>query len=1010
MTKNLRFALVFAFGIGCSSLYANSAIAPETLASAAMQQPVSQKITGIVKDHSGAPIIGASVSEKGNPSNGTATDATGHFALSVPAGSTITVKFIGCVPQEVAINATESNYTVNMQEDAQTLDEVIVVGYGTTRKESLTGSLQNIKSDKLADITSPSVENMLNGKAPGVYVAPGSGQPGQAGAIVIRGKSTINGSTAPLWVIDGVIAGSGPGALNPADIDNMTILKDAASTAIYGSQGANGVIVVTTKAAKTGEVTLNVSAKVGVTNLLQGNLSVMNGAELFDYYKSFSNQEMIKFPRWNDDLRNSDYSWWDLAQGTGIAQDYNISISGGTEKLKSIFSAGYYNESGAVKGFDYNRYTARFKTTYTPFKWLSVKPSISGGLTDIVNAQRSVSAMYSMFPWDSPYDEKGNLVPHKSPTWVNSNQTNYMYDLQWNKSKSKRYELTGNLDFDVKFTDWLTFTSVNSYRWTGYAGSSYTDPRSNSGMGVKGRLEENSSNTTRLYTNQFLTFNKRFGAHQVTAVLAYEFNSYETKSTKAIGTGFVPGFEVLDVTALAEKVGGARSEWAVQSMFFRGNYAYDNRLMAEFSFRRDGASNFGTNAKYGNFFSVSLGWNINREKWFKASWVDQLKIRGSYGSVGNRPNSLYPQYDLYSIGMGASYNGIPGALISQVGNRDLTWERTFTAGLGIDFAAFQNRLRLTLDVYDKNTDNLLYAVPVSGITGVTSLWKNVGVVNNQGIELSIGGDLIRTKDWTWSIDANVGHNRNKVVSLYDDRAQMIVGDGSGIAGSSNKLLRPGLDADTWYTREWAGVNSENGAPMWYKTVKQADGTTTRETTSKYAEADEVALGTYTPDLFGGFSTGLTWKNLSLDAVFGFSIGGKIYNYGRLEYDSDGAYTDRNQMNLRPGWNRWQQPGDVATHPVASYNNKSLSNNASSRFLEDGSYFKLRSLTLAYTIALPKAHIKNMRIYLAGENLFTITNYSGVDPEVPSSDGSILGTTITPYPSTRKFMLGVNFTF
>lgn len=1013
MTKNLRFALVLAFGFSCSALYANSSTSPKPTSVTevnALQQAASRKITGTVKDHTGELVIGATVSEKEKPSNGVATDIEGNFSINVTPGSTLIIRFIGFVPQEVVVAEGVTNYQINLKEDVHTLDEVVVVGYGTQRKESLTGSLNTIKSNKLADITSPSVENMLNGKAPGVYVASSGGQPGQAGKIVIRGKSTINGSTDHLWVIDGVIAGSSPGALNPDDIDNMTILKDAASTAIYGSQGANGVIVVTTKSARTGEMKINVTGKMGITNLSKGNLSMMDGAQLYDYYKSFNNQEMIAFPRWNEDLRNSNFDWWDLAQGTGFAQDYNVSISSGTDKVKSFFSAGYYNESGAVKGYDYNRFTARFKTTYTPFKWLSIKPALSGGLTDIFNAQRSVGAMYSMLPWDSAYDEDGNLVPHKSSLWVNSNSTNYMYDLQWNKSSSKSYELTGNFDFDVRFTDWLTFSSVNSYRWTGYGSNIYTDPRSINGIGVRGRIEESSSNTTRLYTNQFLTFNKSFGLHSVTGVLAYEFNSYLYRNMGAIGTGFVPGFNVLDITALPEKVRGSQSEWAVQSAFFRGNYSYDNRLMAEFSFRRDGASNFGSNAKYGNFFSVSLGWNINREKWFTATWVDLLKIRGSYGSVGNRPNSLYPQYDLYAIGMGASYNGVPGALISQVGNRNLTWERTFTTGLGVDFAVFQNRLRLSVDLYDKNTDNLLYAVPVSGITGVTSLWQNVGVVNNQGIEVSIGGDVIRTKDWLWSIDANFGHNKNKVVSLYGDKAEIIIGDGSGIAGSTNKMLRPGLDADTWYTREWAGVDPETGVGMWYKTVKQTDGTTTREKTKNYAEADEVTLGSYTPDLFGGFSTNLTWKNISLDAMFGFSIGGDTYNYSRLEYDSDGAYTDRNQMNLRSDWNRWEKAGDIATHPIASYNNKSNSNKASSRYMEDGSYLKLRSLTLAYTVALPKAHIKNMRIYLAGENLFCITNYSGVDPEIPVKDGVMIGTTLTPYPSTRKFMLGINFTF
>ena len=977
------------------------------------QQTKKQTVKGVVKDAMGEPIIGASVIEKGATSNGTITNLDGEFTLTVSGGE-LQVTYIGYMPQTIALKPGVSTYNVTMREDTKTLDEVVVVGYSTQRKESLTGSMQNLKSDKLKDITTPSVENMLNGKAPGVYVAPGNGQPGEAGSIIIRGKSTVNGSTDPLWVIDGVIVGSEPGALSPSDIDNMTILKDAASTAIYGSQGANGVIVVTTKSAKAEKMTINASAKVGITNLVKGNLEVMNGAELYDYYKSFSNAAEIKFDRWNDELRNSDYSWWDLASQTGVAQDYNISLNGGNDKLKSFLSLGYYNEEGAVKGYNYKRYNFRYKTDYKVFPWLTVKPSMSGSRKDIDDKQYSVSAMYSNLPWDSPYDKDGNIVGHYSKTWVNSNNTNYVYDLQWDHSNTTTYEFMGNFDFDIKFTDWLTFSSVNNYRWIGSSQSSYTDPRSSGGEGVNGRLYEYQSNTVRRYTNQLLRFNKMFGKHSTSALLAYEFNDYWGKAIKAQGTGFVPGFEVLDVTAVPEEVGGSLSEWAVQSVFFNANYAYDNKYLAQVSFRRDGASNFGDNAKYGNFFSISAGWNINREKWFNADWVNVLKIRASYGSVGNRPTSLYPQYNLYSINKDYSYNAVSGALISQVGNKDLTWEKTYTTGVGIDATIF-DRFRLTFDFYDKNTSDLLYAVPVSGLTGVTQLWQNVGKVNNRGVELTVGADIIKTKDWFWSIDANLGHNKNEVKDLYKGRDQMIVGDGTGIAGSASKILKPGMDSDTWWLREWAGVNPENGAPMWYKTVKNADGTTSRETTSKYAEADEVTCGSYSPKIFGGFSTNLTWKNISLDAVFGYSVGGKIYNYSRAEYDSDGAYTDRNQMKLIDGWSRWEKPGDIATHPVAKYNNSSNANKVSSRFLENGDYLKLRSVTVSYDLALPKYYIQNLRIFVTGENLFTITDYSGVDPEIPSYvDNSgvrkMTGVTTAVYPSTRKFMFGLNVTF
>ncbi len=977
---------------------------PKNSITVVQQQKATVK--GQIMDNQNEPIIGANIIEKGT-SNGTVTDFDGNFSLEVTSGAALAISYIGYVDQEVS-TVGKTTINITLLEDTQTLDELVVVGYSTQRRESLTGALQTIKSDKLKDVTSPSVENLLNGKVPGVFVSPGSGQPGSAGTIVIRGKSTINGSTDPLWVIDGVIIGSSPGALNPSDIETMTVLKDAASTAVYGSQGANGVILVTTKSPTSGKVIIDFSAKAGTTSLNSGNLKVMNGAELYDYYSSYSNVEQISFPRWNEDLRNSNFSWWDLATQTGVVQDYNLTIKGGSENLRSLLSVGFYDEKGAVKGYDYSRYNFLYKTDFRPFEWLSIKPSISGSKREIDDKQYSVSAMYSSLPWDSPYDEQGNIVGHYSDKWVNSNSTNYIYDLQWDKGQSTTYEFVGNFDFDAKLTDYLTFASINSYKYQNSSSNSYNDPRSSGASGVNGRLSEDQSNLVRRYTNQLLRFNKLFERkHSVSAVLGYEFNDYWQKNIGAIGTGFVPGFEVLDVTSIPEKVSGSVIEWAVQSVLFNANYAYDNRYLLQLSLRRDGASNFGDNAKYGNFFSISGGWNIHREAFFNADWINNLKIRGSYGSVGNRPSALYPQFDLYSVSQ--SYNARPGALISQIGNKNLTWEKSYTSGIGID-ATLLDRVRLTVDLYEKNTSNLLYQVPVSGLTGVTSIWRNVGEVSNRGLEVSVGVDIIKTKDLLWSIDGNIGLNRNKVNKLYGEKPQMVVGDGSGIAGSASKLLKPGIDSDSWFLREWAGVNPENGAPQWYKTVKGDNGEETRELTSKYAEADQVITGAYTPDFFGGFSTNLFWKDFDFGAVFGFSVGGDIYNYSRQEYDADGAYSDRNQMKLVNDWRRWEKPGDIATHPLAAYNNPSNSNKVSSRYLEDGTYLKLRSVSLGYNLPLKNLHISNLRLFLTGENLLTFTKYSGVDPEIPPAENKVTGVTTTVYPSTRKFLFGFNLTF
>lgn len=981
------------------------------------EMAAQQAVSGTVKDANGLGIPGVTVTVKGT-TKVTSTDNSGNFSIQAKTGDVLVINFIGYTTKEVTVTGASLG-NITLSESSETLGELVVVGYSVQKKESLTGSLSTISGDKLKNVTSPNVQNLLAGKAPGLFVAPGSGRPGSVGAVIIRGQATLNGTTSPLWVIDGVIVGSSPGEINPEDIENLTVLKDAASTAIYGSQGANGVVVVTTKRAKSGQMSIDVSSRAGLTTLTNGNLEVMNGAELYDYYASFANASSIAFPRWKPELRNSNFDWWDLATKQGFNQNHNISIQGGTEKLQSFLSVGYYDESGAVRGYDYERYNFRLNTVYKPFEWLTIKPSIVGSRRAVDDKQYSVTSMYSNLPWDSPYDANGNLVGHRSSLWVNSASTNYLYDLQWNKSANTNYEFMGNFDFDIKINKNFTFSSVNNYRYNAYAGSSYTDPRSNGGQSVNGRITDYRSEYTRRYTNQILRYQNLWGKHDFNALAGYEFNDYSAKTLDAYGTGIVPGFEVLDVTAKPERTKGAISEWAMQSLFFNSNYAYDGKYLLQFSVRRDGASNFGV--KYGNFFSVGAGWNIHRENWFKLSQINNLKLRAAYGTVGNRPTSLYPQFDLYAVNTSASYNGIPGLLIAFPGNKDLTWEQTYTTGVGLDLAAFNNRLRLNLDYYVKNTDNIITGVRISGLTGVNLMDQNVGEMKNKGIEVNLGGDIIRTSDFKWSLDINLGHNKNKLTDIYKTRnadgtytaKDIIQDDKLGVAGSASRLLKIGIPVDTYYLKEWAGVNPADGKPMWYIVTRDASGKeTARTTTSDYSKATFEILDKASPDIFGGITTSLSWKNFDMNAVFGYSIGGKVYNYSRQEYDSDGTYTDRNQMKLMDGWSRWQKPGDVATHPVARYNNQDKGNLVSSRFIESNDFFRLRSLALGYHVNLKKYKIKNLRVFLTGENLFVITKYSGVDPEIPTSDGGtvLFSTGPAVYPMTRKFMLGLNVSF
>ena len=1014
MAKNLKVGmLVCASILAANAAYANYPTSNELLT--VTQQ--TGKIKGtIIDSKTGEPVIGASVKVKGTKL-AAVTDLNGEFELNTHANATLQISYVGFKETEVKAS---NGMKISLEEDTESLEEVVVVGYGTQKKESLTGAMANIKGEKLKDITSATVENMLNGKVSGVYVAPGSGRPGSTGAIIIRGQTSINGATAPLWVVDGVIVGNSAGDLNPDDIETMTVLKDAASTAIYGSEGANGVVVVTTKQAKHEKMSISLSAKAGLSTLNRGNLEMMDGAEFYDYYKSFQNVESVNFPRWNEDLRNSNFDWFKLAKKTGSTQDYNLTLNGGSENIQSMFTLGYFKEEGAVKGYDMNRYSTRIKVVYKPYEWLTIKPNISGSRTNDKDKQYSVGAMYSMMPWDSPYDENGNLVPNYYSGWVNSKATNYLNDLAaGDYSTSTTYDLSGGLDFDIKITPWLTFSSVNNYSYYNSQTHGYYDPKSSSGEGVNGRTTEYNYVSTRRYTNQLLRFKKSWGKHNVNALLAYEFNDYEMKYTDVYATGFISGFEDFMTAAKPEMATGYRTAWAKQSYFTQWRYDYDSRYYGELSLRRDGRSNFGSNNRYGNFFSVSGAWNINNESWFKADWVDQLKLRAAFGSVGNVPTSLYPSYSLYSVG--ATYNENPGALISQIGNKDLTWEKTYTTGVGVDASFWQNRLHATLDYYIKNTSNILYQVPVTGLVGVTSIWKNIGKMRNTGIEFTVGGDIIRTKDLTWNVTANISHNSNELRDLYKQRdangnyvvKPVLISDGTSIAGTAQRILEIGEPVDTYYMKEWAGVNPEDGKPQWY--MDDANGN--KVVTDSYSKASYYKCGKASPDVYGSFSTSLFYKNFDLQANFGYSLGGQIYSYYRQEFDSDGAYAgDRNQMKLQKGWSRWEKPGDIATHPRAMYNNQDKGNLASSRYLESSDYLKLRSLTLGYNFDLKKYGIQTLRLSVSGENLFTITDYSGVDPELPAgtNDKGVLSVTntggISVYPAVRKFMLGVNLTF
>jgi TonB-linked SusC/RagA family outer membrane protein len=951
----------------------------------AQQKQVSGKITD-AKD--GLSLPGASVIVKGT-SKGTSSDFDGNFTISVNENDVLLISFLGYVNKEIPVTG-KNRINIQLQPKQNDLDEVVVVAYGTQKRESVTGSIVTVKSKELTDLTVSSPSAMLQGKVAGVQVAASGGAPGSNPQILIRGMASLNGSVEPLWVVDGVIQHGTP-VVNPNDIESMSVLKDASATSLYGSRGANGVIIVTTKQAKLGVSKLSFNSRTGLNQFTNGKFRVMNSKELYDYHALMGTDQ-----EWyTQELLDRDFNWVKNATQTALVQDHNVSFTTGDDKMKMFMSGGFYSEDGTVKGSEFERYTFRMNLDYEVSKRLTLKPKMSFSFDNRYSAEHSRYASYTNLPWDIPFGTDGKPVnASESNVWIGRDQSNYYYDLQWNYGKSKAFNMSFNGDFEYKLLNDFAFISTNNFTLYNSNGMSYADPLSIGGTADNGRLSNSSARRFTRLTNQMLKYNKIFGNHEITALAAYEYNDYVYEDMGATGIGLVGGGTILNVTSEPKSISGYKNEYALQSVFLNLDYSFSNRYYLKGSIRRDGASNFGLESQYGTFYSVGAGWNISNESFFKSKAVDLLKMRVSYGSVGNRPSSLYPYQGTYSAS--THYDGIPAATLSQYGNPDLAWEKSYEANLALD-ARFFNRLNTTIEYYNKNTSDLLYYVDLPAITGFNGYWENVGGLKNSGVEVALNGDVIQRKNFTWNLGFNIGVNTNEVTELFDGQNQIPRG---------NKIFKVGEDSNSWYMRKWAGVHPTNGDPLW-EVVNSETGDVSY--TSNYNEATEQIVGTSTPDFIGGFSSEIEYKGFTLGARFSFISGGTIYNSSRELFDSDGLYPTYNQQVFIDGWSRWEKEGDIASHPRAIYGGNNNSNKPSSRYLEDRSYLKLKNITLGFNVPKPftdKLNLSDARIYLSGDNLLTFTNYSGMDPEV----GGLNGSTSMSYPEPTRFVFGLNLSF
>jgi len=951
-------------------------------------------IKGKIVDINGDPLPGAAIYLKEDNTVGTITDVEGRYELKIPAtAQTIVFAFIGMTNEEVVF-AGQENIDITLLSAFEEMDEVVVVGYGIQKKSNLTGSVANLDTEDLKTITSPNVGNLLQGKAAGVYVSQASGRPGAAPTIRIRGKSTLSGSVDPLWVVDGVIQAEAP-QLNPEDIESTSILKDASATALYGSRAANGVILVTTKTAKQGTDNINVAVKTGVTQLSLGNFSVMNNTEMTNYIKSFGNG-YADLDWFTEEAQTRNTDWFDEGTQLGVVQDYGISFSGGNEKLRTYISGNVYDETGAVKGYDYTRYTGRMNIDYDVKPWLTLHPKMSFAYRDIMDKQQGVSEMFLNMPYDRPRNDDGNIIDPTDPEsgWIGRDKSNSIYNLQWNYTEKTELRLSPYMGFDIKIAEGLTFVSSNSFDYQHHNSMSYVDPQSTIGRNDVGSVSNYHWKSLNRFSNQLLRYTKGIGEHYLTALVAYEFNDYEWSTTSAKRKGIVSGSEILDAGSEMQAIEGSKAGYAFKSYLFNANYSYGSRYMAQFSFRRDGSSKFGKDSQFGNFYSFSGGWNIHNEAFFDVDNINVLKFRASYGALGNTPSDYHPSKELYSVTN--QYNSVPSISAKQLGNDDLTWEKTYSTNLAVDLRMF-NRFDLSMEYYVKDTKDLLYRVALPSTSGFDYYWENIGSVKNKGFEVVLGADVIKSgaDGFNWHIDANIGFNTNEITELFE---------GSDII-TGNKIRSVGDDMDTWYLRKWTGVNPEDGLPQWE--AIDEDGNVSL--TSDYNKAALQKVGASTPDFFGGLNSTMSYKNLSLLMNLDFVSGIDVYHASRELYDNDGAYSTFNAMSLADGWSRWEKPGDIATHPQPFNGGNSLSNKTSSRYMEDGSYLRLRNITLNYSLNGIKnvEFLKNVSVYASAENLVTFTDYTGIDPEI-GEDGS--AEAYGDYAIPKRFMFGVSVTF
>lgn len=985
----------------------------------------SQRVTGkVVTASEPGGMIGVNVFIKGT-SQGTITDINGTFALDVTPGATLVFSFIGHKTKEI-IYKGESNIDVTLEEDSKELSEVLVVGYSSIEKRDITGAVGSLKSDKYKDMSVTGLDQALQGQMPGVQVVQSSGTPGGGISVHVRGSTSINASNRPLYIVDGVPVESGGlsqgdyggqddnalALLNPNDIESIQVLQDASSKATYGSRAANGVVVIVTKHGKKGPAKISADVQRGIVDPVK-KLALLNSTQLLALQREAvqnagQNPDGLGLIPGVTDAVNTD--WQKAIFRTGILQQYQLSASGGDDNTTFYLSGSYRDEEGVQLNNRFQRLSGTFNLDEKFNQKLTVSTNItlSHGINNRVKSDNFLDGVYSgaikSLPYYTPYDENGRLVGPSSPLYPGFPNFNPVAQAVLPRFTVTTTKIVGNIHGLYKFSEAFQLKSQVGIDYNNIIENQYESSQTAVGgtlanVGGKGLGVFNTSVISNFVANTVLMFNKKIGSHQINALAGSEVIQRPELDASVSGRLFPSDdFTYIASAGIVDNGSSSTVTSGLLSFFGEGRYNYKDKYLATVSFRADGSSRFGAGNRFGYFPALSAGWRISEEKFFHSDVITDLKLRGSYGLTGNERIGDFQFLGTWAAG---TYSGSTGLVPNSVGNPRLKWETTQEINIGIDMSALNGRIQVTLDAYNNETYNLLYTQPLSLTTGFASLENNVGRLQNKGIQLGLVSVNV-DKAIRWTTEVNLSKNENKVLYLADNTPKYTGYQAEG--SSATNIVEVGQPLGTFTALKFLGVDPATGNALYQDT--NHDGVIDIN--------DAVVVGNAQPKLIGGVRNVISYKGFDLNIFFQFSYGNDILNFTKTTLLNSGQSLSYNQSvdALR----RWQKPGDITDVPKYSLGaNNNQNNLLSSRFIEDGSYLRLKNLAVGYNIPANianKLKFQRLRVFASGTNLWTLTKYSGADPEVSTLDGSTSaqGIDFFTLPQVRTITVGLNANF